>query len=390
MLTLGIDATNLRQGGGKTHLIEFLSNAHPTTHGFSRVVVWASKSTSEQIADRDWLVKRSLVALEGGLLSRSLWQRFHLSKGSRGEGCDVLFIPGGSYAGNFHPAITMSRNMLPFEWGELKRYGFSWIALRLLLLRWTQTRTMRRAEGVIFLTRYAERNVQKVTGALQGAISVISHGVDSRFFQVSKPQCEISSYDRENPYRITYVSIVDQYKHQWNVVQALAKLQQKTGWPIVLDLVGPAYPPALARLKQSILRWDPRCEWVNYHGNLGYADLHSLYHQADLGLFASSCENMPNILLETMASGLPVVASNRGPMPEILGDAGLYFDPEDPQSIGEAVEALIVSPQLRSELAQKSYKQAQNYSWSKCADQTMQFLAGVHKQWNEKHKVCAA
>jgi glycosyltransferase involved in cell wall biosynthesis len=389
MLTIGIDATNLRQGGGRTHLVEFLRNADPLVHGFFKVVIWAAKSTLEQLHEYDWLEKRNPNALEGGLLSRVLWQHSRLSKEAQIEGCDVLLVPGGSYAGNFHLVVTMSQNMLPFEWRELKRYGLSWTTFRLLLLRWAQTKSMRRAEGVIFLTRYAEQNVQRVTGAFQGAISVIPHGVDDRFLRETKLQRDISSYSTNDLYRIVYVSIVDQYKHQWNVVHALGELRRRTAWPIRLDLVGPSYPPALARLKESIQLWDPHGEWVGYHGNVSYQELHSFYHQADLGLFASSCENMPIILLETMASGLPVAASNRGPMPEILGDAGLYFDPEDPQTIGQAVETLISSPKLRSELATSSYRQAQNYSWAQCADQTLQFLAAVHEQWRRKRKACA-
>ena len=390
MLTIGIDATNLRRGGGLTHILEFLKSANPSHHGFSKLVLWASKSTLDQLDEPDWLIKRNPVAIEGRLLNRSLWQRHQLSKNARKEGCDVLFVPGGSNLGDFHPVVTMSRNMLPFEWRELRRYGFSWTTFRLMLLRGIQTRTMRQADGVIFLTHYARQNVQKVTGSLRALVSVIPHGINSRFFYEPKQQRVIDSCDLGDPYRIIYVSIVDQYKHQWNVIHALGELRKKTGWPIALDLVGPYYLPALVRLKQSIQRWDPHNEWVRYHRNLEYADLPSLYHQSDLGLFASSCENMPNILLETMASGLPVAASNRGPMPEILGDSGLYFNPEDPHSIGLTVEALIASPQLRSELANKSYQRAQKYSWSRCADQTLKFLATVHQKWDEKHKACAA
>jgi len=55
----------------------------------------------------------------------------------------------------------MHRNMLPFEWRELRRYGLSTTALRLLLLRLQQGRSLRRADGVIFLTRHAEGRVRE-------------------------------------------------------------------------------------------------------------------------------------------------------------------------------------------------------------------------------------
>ncbi len=90
---------------------------------------------------------------------------------------------------------------------------------------------------------------------------------------------------------------------------------------------------------------------------------------------------MPNILTETMAAGLPVACSNRGPMPEILGDAGVYFDPEDPQSITTALQRLIASPELRTQLASASFAAAQQYTWRRCADETFHFLAEAYSKY---------
>ena len=52
-----------------------------------------------------------------------------------------------------------------------------------------------------------------------------------------------------------------------------------------------------------------------------------------MGIFASSCESSSCVLIENMASGLPIACSNRGPMPEVLKDGGVYFDPEKPIDI---------------------------------------------------------
>lgn len=149
MRCVGIDATNLRGDGGRMHLIELLRAARPRDHQIDRVVVWAAQDTLDLLQDRDWLVKCSPAALNAGLLQRSLWQRYWLSKEADTKLCDVLFVPGGSYAGNFHPMVTMSQNMLPFEWPELRRYGCKWITLRLLLLRRVQSVSLRRAQGVV-------------------------------------------------------------------------------------------------------------------------------------------------------------------------------------------------------------------------------------------------
>jgi glycosyltransferase involved in cell wall biosynthesis len=379
-LVIGIDATNMRGGGGVTHLVELLSAINTLDYGIDRIVVWGGKFTLSALKDRPWLTKCNTPALDKGLLQRTLWQRFRLSQAARGEGCDLLFVPGGSYAGNFQPVVTMSQNLLPFEMYELRRYGWNLFTLKLLLLRLTQSRSFRKANGVIFLTKYARDIVLRVTGKLGGQTCLVPHGLNPRFNQAPKLQRAIADYDDANPYRVLYVSIIDQYKHQWHVVEAVAALRQQ-GLPIVLDLVGPNYPPALKRLNATIARFDPDQRWVNYHGAIPYANLHTMYASVDAGIWASTCETFGIILLESMASGLPIACSNRGPMPEVLGAGGIYFDPEQANDIARALRELIESPQLRTDLARVSYQKAQQYSWQRCADETFGFLKKVAQEY---------
>lgn len=375
-MNLCIDASNIRLGGGVTHLTELLNAADPIRHGINKVIVWGGNQTLSKLPERSWLIKINPKALERGLLHRIIWQRFSLSKLARDSKCDLLFVPGGSYAGSFCPIVTMSQNLLPFEWPELRRYGFSVNTLKFFLLRYIQSRSFKNSDGVIFLTEYAKHCVQTVTGFLSSDTAVIPHGINFRFQMEPKVQQPIENYSDLNPYSLLYVSIIDQYKHQWHVVKAVHKLRQ-SGLPIILNFVGPAYLPSLNRFQSAINQYDPDKRWIKYHGAVPYELLHNIYSQADLGIFASSCENMPIILLETMAAGLPVACSNRGPMPEVLGDAGLYFDPENPDTLSDTILEYIKSPFLRSEKALSSFKQVQQYSWSRCAEQTFAFFSSI-------------
>jgi len=378
-LVVGIDATNLRRGGGVTHLIELLTAVDPEKYGIVRVIIWGSTLTLAKLPSKTWIKKITPDALNQGLLHRTWWQLFSLSLAAYKEGCNVLFVPGGSFAGNFRPYVTMSRNLLPFELQELRRYGLSLIAIKLVLLRYIQSRSLRKADGVIFLTEYARKTVFKVTGQITGKIVTIPHGLNPRFKIKPKEQRSLRKYTVNNPCRLLYVSIVDQYKHQWNVVEAVHALRAE-GIFVVLELVGPAHPPSLRRLQAEIERLDPEASWVQYRGAVPYEALHQIYAQADIGIFASSCENMPNILLETMSAGLPVACSNRGPMPEVLAETGLYFDPENPEEIANAIRKFILSAELRCNLAKASYKRSEQYSWSHTADQTFTFLAEVARE----------
>ena len=375
-LVLGIDATNIRFGGGVTHLTELLKNVEIDRYGINHVVVWGCEETLNNLPNHSQIKKISIGSVKTGYIRRVLWQRLFLSHAVRQAKCDVLFVPGGNYVGNFSPIVTMSRNMLPFQTKELSRYLFSWIWLRLLILRQLQSYSFRRASGVIFLTEYASRAVQQIAGKLLGQSTVIAHGLSHRFARLPKPQMPIDSYSIDKPFRLIYVSIIDLYKHQWSVVQAV-DLLRKEGFPLTLELIGPSYPAALRRLQAAIGVAGGQGNWVRVVGNVPHDKLSEHYGAADLGIFASSCENMPNILLETMAAGLPVVCSNKGPMPEVLGDSGLYFDPENPHEIATAIRQYLNSPDLRASKAEASYQRAKQYSWADCAHKTFGFLVQI-------------
>lgn len=375
---LGIDASNVRGGGGITHLVELLRAADPQRHGFGQVIVWAGSSTLAAIDGRPWLRKQDDPLLDRSLPVREYWKRFKLPKLAVAANCNVLFVPGGSDASGFRPMVTMSRNLLPFEWPEMRRYGLSWPTLKNALLHFTQSRTFRSADGLIFLTNYAQDIVMKSAGRGAARLAVIPHGIEDRFCRPPRPQRGIEDYSTDDPIKLLYVSIVEVYKHQWRVAEAVADLR-RSGIPVTLDLVGPAYPPALKKLQQTLRRVDPEQAFIRYRGALPHDSLHELYATADISLFASSCENMPNILLEAMAGGLPIACSNRGPMPEILGDGAAYFDPEDPKDIVKALRVLIESPELRLANANAAFARSKKYSWSRCADETLGFIAQFRK-----------
>jgi len=385
-MILGIDASNIRAGGGLTHLAELLRVAEPLAHGFTRVIVWAGITTLTKIEDREWLSKVVAPLLGGGLPYRIFWQCFRLRKLAQQACCDVLFVPGGSDCSGFCPMVTMSQNLLPFEWREMRRYGRSLYTLKFLFLRWTQSRSFRKADGVIFLTKYARDAVLKVTGSLRGKSAIIPHGVNRRFSMPPRLQRLHADFSEASPCRVLYVSIVSPYKHHWQVANAVARLRAE-GVPVVLELVG---PPAegLTLLKETLDRVDPDGSFITYRGAVPYEKLDEFYGRADIGVFASSCENMPNILLEGMSAGLPMACSRMGPMPEVLGDAGVYFDPENSSDIARALRELIDSRDLRVRLAQMAFERAQIFSWQRCAEETFAFLAAFTRIQNgiiERH-----
>lgn len=387
-LRLCIDASNIRAGGTLTYLVELLRVAEPAQHGFVEVIVFSGSAVLSKIENRHWLRKVADPLLEQSNdpfrdrrhVYRAFWQRFKLHRLAEDMSCDLLFVPGSMDNSGFMPMVTMSQNMLPFEPQEAARYGMSTSRLRLTILRQLQARTFRRAAGVIFLTDYARDAMLRATRVDPSRCTVIPHGVSEGFVCAPRPQRPIGDYSTERPMRLLYVSTIDVYKHQWNVVEAVAELRAK-GYPLVLDLVGHANKRATKRLGSTLDRLDAH-GYCKYRGSVTHAELQRIYRESDLKVFASSCENMPIILLEAMAAGLPIACSRRGPMPAMLGDAGAYFDPDVPTEIAAALTQLIDSPELRTKNAAAAFARAHHYSWVRCANDTFAFLTRSYRAWH--------
>lgn len=385
-LHLAIDASNIRQGGGVTHLAQFLHAAEPQAFGFDRVSVWTGAATQASLPDRRWLLRCTGAWMEAPLPRRAAHQQWLLGKEIERAGCDLLFSPGGTLPGRCRlPAVTMSQNMLPFEPNEAARFGsLSQARLKMRLLRTAQASSFRRSAGVIFLTEYARNAVQHAIGAALAATALIPHGIEPRFFSEPRPARTLAELSPERPLRLLYVSIVMPYKHQHAVARAAAQLRAQ-GLPLEVRFVGESsglYGRDFRRLLDEL---DPGEHFLKWQGSAPFRDLHRLYQEADMFVFASSCENLPNILVEAMAAGLPIASSCRGPMPEVLGQAGLFFDPDRIDSIAGTLRALAEDSAQRQQLAVLAYRRAQAFSWKRCADETLSFLQEVARTRAQHH-----
>ena len=376
-MKLGIDASNLSvRGGGATHLRGVLSGGDPRDFGIHRVIVFAGQEMLHTMPDRPWLESAHHRWLDGGLLKRTLWQSCRLTSELRRHGCDGLLAPCGNYTGSFRPYVAMSHNLLLFEPRERARFGLSLMRLKFAILGAVQRQCFAEADGMIMISQYAKMCIRAALQRNLNDMPVIYHGVGDQFRQSPRPQLPMNEYSAERPFRLLYVSTVSVYKHQDQLLRAFARLVDE-GYPIRLDLVGGAYAPALRRLRRLLDKLPEAAERVTYHGSVPITEVHRFYRQADGFVFASSCENMPNILVEAMHAGLPIACSQRGPMPEILGHRGWFFSPDSVDSIYGAVKELLDDQRQRAAHAASAATAAGQFTWAACANQTFDYLARV-------------
>jgi glycosyltransferase involved in cell wall biosynthesis len=100
-------------------------------------------------------------------------------------------------------------------------------------------------------------------------------------------------------------------------------------------------------------------------GYLSDSEILSLYEEADVFVYPSLYEGFGLPVLEAMACGCPVIASNVSSLPEVVGEAGLLVDPYNVEALARAIRTVLDDDELKREMSRKSIAQAQKFSWTK-------------------------
>ncbi len=375
-IIIGIDCSSIKQGGNITHLTEILKCLNPLIYNISKVILWCSVSLSHKITPQPWLIIDIQNELGGNLFLETYWKIRKLPVLAKKS--DIVYCPTGYFLSQSINYVAMCRNMLYYEEEEISQYGYlSKEYIKNRILRWLQIKTFKRAKGIIFISKYAKTKVQSFLDFDINNSPIIHHGISKRFIGEIKVQKEITSYSQSNPYKILYISNIAIYKHQWILVEAISALFKK-GYSIQLIIVGkPIDKKAEKILNITLEKVRDSPNLIKYLGTVAHNEIHNLYKEADMFVYSSSCENMPNILVEAMTSGLPIASSNMGPMVEFLKDSAIYYDPKEVKSTTNAIEELLINPVKRQEFSRKSKYYAQQYSWDKCCNKTFSYLSFV-------------
>jgi len=373
-LKIGINASRAKSGGGISHLKGILQEVDWELNKNLQIFVWSHKELLDQIPNHPNIIKFYDPFFDRSIVYQLYWERFLLPKKLKNIGCKILLNVDAGTVCRFDKMVTMSRDMLSYEPGEIDRFPLSKEKIRLFILKFVQNSSLRASNGVIFLTKYASKIIQQSSGQLPN-FTLIPHGVGKEFSMSFKSKNGIKSFN--SPIELLYISNIAPYKHQWNVVKSVKLLRDK-GYNVQLSLTGGGHIDGLShsqkKLDLALKQCDPDNKFVKVLGYLKHDELPKILHSADIFVFASSCENMPNTLIEAMSVGLPIACSNRGPMPEVLEDAGVYFDPDDYESIASAIEIYLQNSELMISNGEKAKKSSMKFSWERCSKETLEYI----------------
>lgn len=307
--------------------------------------------------------------------TRLLWWRHTWPRLVAAVRPDVILHPTGLLRGDSGrvPRVSVHHSMAPFTSSTFRLYGASRMSAELLFWRVRLLRSFRRADGVIFHTEFTRAVVTRQAGRI-ARTALVPNAVSRSFTATGDRDTAVLP----DPVRLLCVSTLHLFKHQWHVVAAVSALRQDLGLDLRLDFVGGGESLARARLHRSI-KEHGAAGWTTVR-EVSPVQMPQVHQQADLFVFASSVEAWPITLGEAMLSGLPIACSDRMAMPEILGDAGTYFDPEDPPSIAAALRLLLTDPELRGRSAALAQKHASAYTWERSAAEVVEFLRHVIRE----------
>jgi len=366
-----IDASRNRSGGAISHILGILNDGiNPNIYGINKVYICSYSKLLNLINDKPWLNKVNHSFLEKSIFHQLLWQIFILPRFFKKKKVKACLYTDASAIVMIKNSIVMSRDMLSFEAGHIKLFPKFKDRLRLKIIGWLQVISMRRAKNVVFLTKYAQTEISKYAGKLNST-SIIPHGLKNNFISIWKSRTEIN-----NSISIIYISNASYYKHHINVLKAVKKIY-KMGIDVKLNLIGANVGAASYDLRQAIKIEDAE----NYVRTTKFMNVNEIVDElknADIGVFASSCENMPNTLVEMMGSGIPIACSNRGPMLEVLGTNNFTFNPFKSSEIYDVLMDMINNYENAKEHGKFCLERSKKFSWLRCSEDTFRNISNLN------------
>ncbi|WCT14918.1 glycosyltransferase family 4 protein [Mucilaginibacter jinjuensis] len=237
--------------------------------------------------------------------------------------------------------------------------------LKRLYARMVMNVAVKLSSRIITVSEFSKKELLKYTKSEDNKITVIYNGVDHHV--------KINSFeDLKEKYKIPdkyilYVGNVKPHKNLRKLLEAYLLLDPSLYQKYKVVIVGQKHGFITGDL--ALIKWidnTPRlADNVIFTGFADHEDMDTLYYYASVFVFPSIYEGFGLPPLEAMANGCPVIVSNESCLPEICGDAALYFNPFDEREISNKISTVLKSRTLPTQLIERGIQHASKFSWEK-------------------------
>jgi len=301
------------------------------------------------------------------------WHLVSLPGMLRRHRCDLVFMPAGNRRLAWSYGVPSVGTVHDFSQLHVPQ---KYDAARMFYIMRVLPRMMRRLTRVISVSESTRRDLESFARVPAERIRVIYNGADLTRFAPRPPDQARAELPAELHIPERYVLYLARLEHPGKnhvrLLEAFAVLKRSTDLPHKLVLVGGRWNGAEvihARVAELGLS-----DLVVFPGFVPNEALPALYAAADAFAFPSLFEGFGIPVLEAMASGTPVCAANTSSIPEVIGDAGLLFDPLDVPAMTDCLSRLLRDQPLRQRLIAAGIERAAGFTWDAAAKATLEEL----------------
>jgi len=244
-------------------------------------------------------------------------------------------------------------------------------------LLWKAKTAMARFQATRAMTvsRASAEDLEHILGIPGDRIDTVTEAADPIFRPIDDPAVASRARERHGlpvaaPLFI-YVGGMNQHKNVLGLLEAMREVvaeRPDVHLAIVGDLSGKGFWDNVPELQRFVESHPALGRHVHFTGYLPDAELVELLNGSAALVLPSLWEGFGLPAVEAMSCGVPVLASQRGSLPEVVGDAGLFFDPERPELIAKCLLRFLRDPALRSRLAEIALERAGSFSWEHAAE----------------------
>ncbi|MGQ0734660.1 MAG: glycosyltransferase family 4 protein [Acidobacteriota bacterium] len=377
-LHVGIDATSWRNDRGFGRFTRELVTALSARKAGFRYTLFFDQPPADPIPAGIDVVsaqtKQHLAESAVGTHSRSVRYLWKMGRLVRRSGCDLFFFPA---VYSYFPILGRTPCVVCFHDTTAERLPDLLFPTTLNRRLWQAKTALARLQMTRAMT-VSQSSAADLEGILRipaGRIDVVTEAADPVFRVIDDPAVAASARARlgiDAAARLfIYVGGMNAHKNILGLLRALPEVVAKrpdTHLAIVGDTSGKGFWDNVPELREFVRTHPPLGQHVHFTGYLADPELVELMNGAAALVFPSLWEGFGLPAVEAMSCGLPVLASRRGSLPEVVGDAGLFFDPESPPAIASSLLQFLDDPDVRPRLREIALRRARTFTWERAAE----------------------
>ena len=380
-MTIAIDFVGTNLGSGtKTYNINFcneLSSLDLTQNIKIFICKNYLKELSREINENnqiEYVIKPNFLSIT---LFRLLWMQFIFPFQLKLMGVKKLYSPM-----NFSPLITKLLNIkvilclhsnLPWVYFDLMPGNL----VRNFITRKMMELSIKSCDLLIVDSHFAKKEIIEILKLDLKKIEVVYLNINKKYLSLVDNKKLIKNFNYETKYILSVMSCV-RYHNIINLLKAYKKLTSNLDFDIKLVLVLQILDKSYFLEIEKFIKSNFKENQIVIFSNLSSENLPNLYRYAELYVFTSYCEVFGLTSLEAMSQKTPVVISNKSSLPEINGNAAIYFDPDDIDEITNSLKMILMDNTLRQKLIEEGIAQLEKYNSNDNIKKTISIIKNIN------------